>query len=60
MISQNGPRRIWDTVEVAYRLWQELGHPAITRFGVTALNDAGSQHIWLDRADSSHCWPLPL
>ena len=51
-VEQYGPRRIWDEVSSAYRLWQELGRPSRNRFGVTATTE-GTQTLWLDRPGRS-------
>jgi hypothetical protein len=58
--SQRGPHRLWDTVEHALRRWERLGKPSRDRFGVTALNDAVRQYVWLDDPDGPDCWPMPL
>jgi protein-L-isoaspartate(D-aspartate) O-methyltransferase len=53
-VTQWGPRRLWDTVEDAWRTWQHHGQPHRTRIGFTAQRD-GRQWLWLDRPDR----PLP-
>jgi methyltransferase of ATP-grasp peptide maturase system len=57
-VTQSGPRRIWDTVEVTHRLWRDLGQPAPEQFGVVANHT--TQFAWLGDADNWHRWPLPL
>ncbi|MEU3627880.1 hypothetical protein BS329_40275 [Amycolatopsis coloradensis] len=57
-VRQSGPYRLWDTVEHAATLFEALGQPDAARLGVTALNVAGKQFIWLDDPDSNHSWPL--
>ena len=47
-VRQRGPYRIWDTIETALELWDHLGEPDLSRFGVTALDDVDRQYVWLD------------
>jgi protein-L-isoaspartate(D-aspartate) O-methyltransferase len=58
--SQRGEHRPWDTVEHALHRWTLLGRPPRDRFGITALNDAARQYVWLDHPDAPDCWPMPL
>ena len=46
---QDGPRRLWDELEVAYRWWADAGRPDPTRFGVTVTPEG--QTFWLDDPD---------
>ena len=55
-VSQGGPRLLWDLAEAAYDQWRELGEPRRERFGVTVSPQ--DQHLWLDRPDGPHRWPL--
>jgi hypothetical protein len=48
-VRQDGPRRLWDEIEIAYRWWQEAGRPPTDRFGLTAGPDR--QRAWLDSPD---------
>ncbi|MBB6174190.1 protein-L-isoaspartate(D-aspartate) O-methyltransferase [Nocardiopsis mwathae] len=57
---QHGPYRIWDVIEHAVARWDSLGRPCRTRFGITALDDADRQYMWLDSPDGQYAWPLPL
>lgn len=57
-VVQAGPRRIWDTVEATYRLWDGLGRPTADKFGIVA-NDS-TQFAWFGDDDSWYRWPLPL
>ena len=59
-VAQGGPRRLWDTIESCYALWQRLGEPNAAQFGVTAYDDTALQHVWFDNPDSQYQWPLPL
>ncbi|WP_282695823.1 methyltransferase domain-containing protein [Streptomyces sp. CC208A] len=45
-VVQEGPRRLWDEVEAAYRWWDGHGRPALDRFGLTVGPD--STVAWLD------------
>lgn len=55
-VDQGGPRTLWDDVERAYALWQELGKPTRSRFGVSVTSER--QELWLDRPRSPYRWPL--
>lgn len=57
-VLQRGSRRIWDTLETAVASWDRVGRPALSRFGVTALNDSARQYIWLDDPAGPLSWPL--
>lgn len=59
-VIQRGPRRLWDTIEHAARLWNTLDHPGRDRFGITALDRADRQYVWLDDPDGPYSWPMPL
>jgi protein-L-isoaspartate(D-aspartate) O-methyltransferase len=59
-VIQRGPRRLWDTIEHATRLWHTLGQPSRQRLGITALDDIGRQYVWLDDPDGPYSWPMPL
>lgn len=56
---QRGSRRLWDTIEHAIAAFQTLGRPHRCRYGVTALDDADSQYVWLDDPHGTHSFPLP-
>jgi protein-L-isoaspartate O-methyltransferase len=58
LISQTGPRRLWDQVEDAHTFWRRAGRPGYDKFGITATTT--EQHVWYDHPDSEHRWPLPL
>ena len=53
-----GPRRLWEDLETAWRWWVDAGRPDHTRFGLTVARIG--QSFWLDeRATHSHpsaCW----
>ncbi|MGW2008114.1 protein-L-isoaspartate(D-aspartate) O-methyltransferase [Streptomyces nigrescens] len=51
---QQGPRRLWDHVENAFRWWVHRGKPDHTRFGLTVT--AEGERVWLD--DPADCWAL--
>jgi methyltransferase of ATP-grasp peptide maturase system len=55
-VTQGGPRRLWDEIEIAYEDWLALGEPRRARFGITVTPDR--QDLWLDTPDSRHRWPL--
>jgi len=54
-------RRLFDTVEGAWRSWQHHGQPdrQRQRIGITARTN-GTQHAWLDTSESPTNWPLPI
>ncbi|MFI9077183.1 protein-L-isoaspartate(D-aspartate) O-methyltransferase [Streptomyces sioyaensis] len=51
---QQGPRRLWDQVENAFRWWVDSGRPDRTRFGLTVT--AKGERVWLD--DPANSWSL--
>ncbi|GAA4024752.1 methyltransferase domain-containing protein [Allokutzneria multivorans] len=55
-VTQGGPRRLWQIVETANDLWNQLDRPGWERFGLTVT--PGDQTVWLDRPDSQHRWPV--
>ncbi len=57
-VVQVGQCRSWDHVEVAHQLWQHLGRPDPSRFGIVA--NATTQFVWHDTDDDWYRWPLPL
>jgi protein-L-isoaspartate(D-aspartate) O-methyltransferase len=59
-VTHRGPRRLWDTVEHAFKLYLHLGEPDRSRFGITALDRLDQQWVWLDNPDGTYIWPLPL
>jgi protein-L-isoaspartate(D-aspartate) O-methyltransferase len=48
-VAYDGPRRLWEELEAAYRWWVNAGRPDHTRFGLTATPDG--QRFWLDSPD---------
>lgn len=55
-VMQGGPRRLWDAVEEADRVWRELEQPTWDNFGMTVT--ASDQVIWLDDP-ANRGWALP-
>ncbi|WP_411137773.1 protein-L-isoaspartate(D-aspartate) O-methyltransferase [Streptomyces sp. C10] len=51
---QQGPRRLWDHVENAFRWWVRCGKPDHTRFGLTVTPEG--ERVWLD--DPADSWGL--
>ncbi len=45
-VAHDGPRRLWEELEAAYRWWTDAGRPDHTRFGVTVTPKG--QIFWLD------------
>jgi len=56
MVSQAGPRRLWERVEEAYTFWQQAGRPPSERFGITA--SATEQYVWYNQPTGPHRWSL--
>lgn len=54
-VSQGGPQKIWDRLEVAYQRWAEHGRPSREQFSLSIRPDV--QHVRLDGTDAS--WQLP-
>ncbi|BCM66784.1 hypothetical protein EASAB2608_02118 [Streptomyces sp. EAS-AB2608] len=52
--AQSGPRRLWNEVEDAYRMWEAAGRPGFDRVGLTVAPDG--QTVWLD--DPEQSWSL--
>lgn len=57
IVTQSGPRPLWDLVADTIHLWSRLGQPTRDRFGLTATS-GGSQQLWLDHPDGGRSWPL--
>jgi protein-L-isoaspartate(D-aspartate) O-methyltransferase len=49
MVHHEGPRRLWEELEAAYRWWTGAGRPDHTRFGMTVTPEG--QTFWLDTPD---------
>ncbi|MFC8871536.1 methyltransferase domain-containing protein [Streptomyces sp. NPDC057148] len=47
-VYQDGPRRLWDEVLVAYMRWDTEGRPGWERFGLTVNAETGEHTPWLD------------
>jgi protein-L-isoaspartate O-methyltransferase len=57
LVTQGGPRRLWDHVEKLYEQWCQLGGPNRERFGLTVQPD-GRHWLWLDEPESRHRWEV--
>jgi hypothetical protein len=55
-LTQSGPRRLWDDIEIIHRTWCSLDKPPRERFGLTV--SAHHQAVWLDTPSSAHTWPI--
>lgn len=55
-VVQHGERRLWDTLESAYRQWTELGRPRRDRYGISIT--PGMQWAWLDDPAGEQQWLL--
>ncbi|NGO67633.1 methyltransferase domain-containing protein [Streptomyces sp. SB3404] len=47
VVYQDGPRKLWDELEAAFRWWAGRGRPGYARFGLTVTPD-GRHTPWLD------------
>jgi protein-L-isoaspartate O-methyltransferase len=56
-VTQGGERRLWDELEAAHTLWQQLAQPRPEEFTITITAD-GDQIVDLPGAD--RWWHLPL
>ncbi|WP_141743734.1 hypothetical protein [Streptomyces agglomeratus] len=46
LVTQYGPRKLWDEAEAAYRVWDQMGRPDRDRAGISVTHDG--QYVWLD------------
>ncbi|OEJ62780.1 protein-L-isoaspartate(D-aspartate) O-methyltransferase [Streptomyces agglomeratus] len=46
LVTQYGPRKLWDEAEAAYRVWDQMGRPDRERAGISVTSDG--QYVWLD------------
>ncbi|MFR9722447.1 ATP-grasp peptide maturase system methyltransferase [Streptomyces sp. MS19] len=56
-VQQHGPLPLWDQVERALLLWQDVGAPALTEFGMTAT--PFEQMVWIGSPEGPR-WRLPV
>ncbi|MGH3564512.1 MAG: methyltransferase domain-containing protein [Pseudonocardia sp.] len=57
LVTETGPRTLWNEVEHLHHQWQAWGRPHRERYGLTIT--AQSQTIWLDKPHDTPTWPLP-
>jgi hypothetical protein len=57
LVTQGGPRRLWDDLEVSYELWENLSRPVRDKFMITVTKD-GEQYVSLP--ETPYRWHLPL
>jgi protein-L-isoaspartate O-methyltransferase len=50
LVTQYGPRALWDDVERAYRQWEKRGRPERDRAGLSVTR--GGQRVWLDTREN--------
>ncbi|MGH3326253.1 MAG: methyltransferase domain-containing protein [Streptomycetales bacterium] len=58
LVTQAGPRRLWDQLESTHKTWEHLGKPSRERYRIILTPQR--QSIWLDHPDSGRTWQLPL
>ncbi|MGH3801515.1 MAG: methyltransferase domain-containing protein, partial [Pseudonocardiaceae bacterium] len=57
LVTEIGPRALWNEVEHLHQQWQAWGRPGRERYGLTANGE--SQTIWLDEPRDAPTWHLP-
>ncbi len=57
LVTETGPRALWNEVECLHQQWQAWGKPHRERYGLTINGE--SQTIWLDEPPDTPTWPLP-
>lgn len=59
VVTQDGPRQLWDDLERAHTWWLDHQQPPPHHFRV-ALKPTGEQHVTLADGASASTWQLPL
>ncbi len=57
LVTETGPRALWNEVEHLHQQWQAWGKPHRERYGLTI--NGQHQTIWLDEPHDTPTWPLP-
>ena len=57
VVTELGPRALWNEVERLHQQWHAWGRPHRERYGLTV--NARSQTIWLDKPQGAPTWRLP-
>ena len=57
LVTETGPRALWNEVEHLHQQWQAWGRPHRERYGLTINGE--SQTIWLDEPRDAPTWHLP-
>lgn len=57
LVTEIGPRALWNEVEHLHQQWQAWGRPHRERYGLTISGE--SQTIWLDEPRDAPTWHLP-
>jgi protein-L-isoaspartate(D-aspartate) O-methyltransferase len=57
VVTQGGPRRLWDLVERSWDLFVRSGRPHMGRYGIT-ITPERRQFVWLDSPESGCTWEL--
>ena len=57
LVTETGPRALWNEVEHLHQQWQAWGRPHRERYGLTVNGE--SQTIWLDEPRAGPTWHLP-
>lgn len=57
LVTEIGPRALWNEVEHLHQQWHTWGRPHRERYGLTINGE--SQTIWLDEPRDAPSWPLP-
>ena len=57
LVTEIGPRALWNEIEHLHQQWQNWGRPGRKRYGLTVNGE--SQTIWLDEPRDAPTWHLP-
>lgn len=57
LVTETGPRALWNEVERLHQQWQTWGRPRRERYGLTVNGD--DQTVWLDESCDAPTWSLP-
>jgi protein-L-isoaspartate(D-aspartate) O-methyltransferase len=55
-VAEGGPRRLWQLIERADRMWTNLGQPGWGAFGLTVKD--GAHTVWFEEPAGEHIWRL--
>lgn len=56
-VTEAGPRALWAEVEATYARWEQLGRPAVDRYGLSVTPNGG-QTLWVNHPGRDHTVPV--